>query len=518
MKHSSFVVRHSSFSLLLLALLLPLCMSAAAPAATIAVGSKKFPESRLLGEIMAVLIEENAPLDVERRYGLGGTLICFGALEAGEIDLYAEYTGTGLLTILKEPLQDARDPQGVYERVKEGFDKRYDLAWLKPFGFNNSYAIAARPELGVATISGLEAIKNEVRAGFNHEFLKRPDGYPGFIEHYGFALAHVTGLEHGLAYRAIQQGRIDLTDAYATDGKLKKYGLVLLEDDQHFFPPYFAAPVVREATLAAHPALRELLNQLAGRIDQATIVDLNYQVEVEGRSVNAVARQFLIAQGLIESRGGAEIATGRMSLAKLVPLAVEHLEMTLAATGLATLLGVSLGLYVARHPRYLAGPVLGAAGVLQTIPSLAMLGFMIPLLGIGKLPAIVALFLYALLPIVRNTYTGIAAVPPALVEAGRGMGMTRWQLLLQLELPLATRTIMAGVRTALVINIGTATLAAFIGAGGLGEPIVTGLSMNDSRLILWGAIPAALLALACDFLMARLENALEPRGLKLGRR
>jgi len=195
-------------------------------------------------------------------------------------------------------------------------------------------------------------------------------------------------------------------------------------------------------------------------------------------------------------------------------LTVEHLYLTGIAIGFAILIGISLGITLSRF-RWLATPILGIASVIQTIPSLAILGFMIPLLGIGAKPAIAALFLYALLPIIRNTYTSVVGVNPALIEAATGMGMTRRQILVSVRLPLALPIIMAGIRTSTVICVGIATLCAFIGAGGLGTLIFRGISMVNNKVILGGAIPAALLALALDFLLARLEVILSPKGLKL---
>jgi osmoprotectant transport system permease protein len=197
-------------------------------------------------------------------------------------------------------------------------------------------------------------------------------------------------------------------------------------------------------------------------------------------------------------------------------LTLQHLYLTGIAMGFAILVGVSLGVLLSRF-RWLATPILGTASIIQTIPSLAILGFMIPLLGIGVRPAIAALFLYALLPIIRNTYTSVIGIAPALIESATGMGMTRRQILVSVRLPLALPVIMAGIRTSTVICVGIATLCAFIGAGGLGTLIFRGISMVKNEVILAGAIPAALLALALDFLLGRLEALLSPAGLKTAR-
>jgi osmoprotectant transport system permease protein len=332
-------------------------------------------------------------------------------------------------------------------------------------------------------------------------------------------------MEHGLAYEAIRTGRIDVIDTWTTDGKLLRYDIRILEDDSAFFPPYDAAPIVRTETLERLPELREILGDLAFRIDNETMQGLNYRVEEEGGPFEEVARDFLVSEGLI-GMGAAPVSTGTGEAdggllsflwsrrVETLGLVVEHLWLTGIAVLLAILVAVPLGIWLT-YRSTVAAPVLGATGVVQTVPSLALLAFMIPVpgLGLGARSAIAALFLYALLPILRNTYTAIGEVDADLVEAARGMGLEERQILTRVRLPLSIRTIMAGVRTSTVISIGIATLAAFIGAGGLGDPIVTGLQLNDIRLILSGAIPAALLAIAVDYLLGRVEDALVPRGL-----
>lgn len=493
-----------------------------APPRPIVIGSKTFTESRLLAEILAQLVEAHTNKRVERRFGLGGTKICFDALCAGEIDLYPEYTGTGLVTILGG--EALGGPLQTYISVQAQFRERYDLEWLAPFGFNNTYAMAM-PEkradaLGVRTISDLAAHVGELRVGVSHEFLNRKDGWPGLSEGYSLAGVEIRGMEHALAYTAIASGEIDLTDAYSTDGKLLRYRLRVLEDDRGYFPQYHAAPVVRAQALAEHPGLRTLLDRLALRLPDSRMQRLNFLVEEEKRPFEEVARSFLIEEGLVEGdavnvdvpsarkRGFFALFGARWR--ETLALTGQHLKLTLLAVFLAALLSVPLGVLCTRVP-WLAQPVLGGAGVIQTIPSLALLAFMIPALGLGATPAVVALFLYALLPIVRNTYTGIREVDPDLIEAARGMGLEDLQILRHVQLPLATRTIMAGIRTSTVISVGVATLAAFIGAGGLGEPILTGLQLNDTNLILTGAVPAALLAVLVDGVLAGVERLLVPR-------
>ncbi|MCA8953897.1 MAG: ABC transporter permease subunit [Planctomycetes bacterium] len=486
------------------------------------IGSKNFTESAVLAELMAQMLEAHTELAVERRINLGGTMICWGALQAGKIDIYADYTGTGWSIVLKEPGKIA-DPLQAFLHVRRRYRADYDVEWLEPFGLNNTYALAmtrTRAEaLGIRRISDLLAHQDEVRAGFSVEFGNREDGYRGLAAAYGLELADVRTLEHGLAYEAIRSGAVDLIDAYSTDAKLLRYDLRVLEDDRRFFPPYNAAPIVRGATLRDHPEIERALAKLAFRVDDAVATKLNYEVEVDGREVAAVARDFLVREGLL---GDAVAAIGtagerrgffaRLFSLETVGLALQHLGLTAVAVLLAALLAIPLGIWIIARPRA-RRIALGIAGIVQTIPSLALLVFMIPLLGIDVKAAVAALLLYAVLPILRNTHTGITEVDPELVDAARGMGMKPGQILRRVQLPLAARTIMAGVRTSTVITIGVATLAAFIGAGGLGQPIVEGLYLNDVDLILAGAVPAALLAVVAELGLGRLELALQPRGL-----
>lgn len=508
------------------------------PAATgdrIVIGSKNFTESHILGEMLALLVQERTGLSVEHRSGLGGTLVCHAAIRAGEIDLYPEYTGTAWSVVLKERGRPA-GPLETYLRVREAYRALFDLEWMDPLGFDNTYALAMREdladELGIRTISDLARHAGGIAAGFSIEFMNREDGWPGLRDVYGLHFRSVSAMEHSLAYEAVSEGAIDVLDAYSTDGKLLRFPLRVLADDRAFFPPYDAAPVVRGETLRAHPELREVLGRLAFRIPAPAMARLNYRVEEEGRGFREVAREFLLEEGLLEAAGATgrraeevrDATSGRASFAgflasrwrETLRLGWEHIQLTLAAVLLAVIVAVPLGILACRS-RIGGRIALGGAGVVQTIPSLALLAFMIaiPGLGLSARSAIVALFLYAVLPILRNTHTGLEDIDRDLLEAAAGIGLTPRQILLRVQLPLAIRTIMAGVRTATVISIGVATLAAFIGAGGLGEPIVTGLYLNDTWLILSGAIPAALLALAADALLGRLEWWLTPRGLRI---
>jgi osmoprotectant transport system permease protein len=489
----------------------------------IVLGAKKFTEGAILGELMAQVLEQHAGARVERRFNLAGTKVAFDALRTGAIDGYAEYTGTGLRDIAGDtaPVHGAAD---AFARVSRAFSDQYDLIWLAPFGFNNTYVLIMRADraaaLSLASVS--DAAHHLLRYGMTHEFLQREDGMPGLLRVYGLQTQSVVGMEHDLAYQALAEGAIDVADGYSTDAKIVASHLVALRDDRQFFPPYEAAPVVRRDLLARVPRAAEALALLAGRIDEDAMRQLNHQVEGERREPRDVAAAFLqrLAIGTAAPRGAAResslLALLWQRRVVTLDLSAWHLTLTGIAEVLACLLAIPLGIVASRYPR-VATIALGAAGTLQTVPSIALLAFMLPLFGIGARPAVVALFLYGLLPILRNTVTGLRNVDGKLIEVGLGLGMRPGQLLWQVELPLAAPVILAGIRTSSVINVGTATLAAFIGAGGLGDPIVTGLTNTDTNLVLCGALPAALLALLVDGTLAVVERYATPRGLRLPR-
>ncbi len=482
------------------ALVLAASTAAARP---IVVGSKNFNESYVLGEVVAQALEA-AGFAVERRFGLGGTLICFSALEAGEIDVYVEYTGTLAQAILGLGAE-AADVAHLNGLIAE-----QGLALLTPFGFDNTYAMTMRRDkaraLGVDSISDLSAHPN-LRVVLSHEFIERDDGWPGLRGVYG--LPHtVRGIEHALAYQALAEDAIDVTDAYSTDGELERYQLAVLEDDLQFFPEYLAAPLARDSLPKAAKAA---LHGLGNSLDETTMQSMNAAVVFGGQNFAGVASDFLAAQGVVSAQQPGN--TFWQTLARNVS---RHLQLTAIALVSAVLLGVGVSLAVFRR-QTLARGVLYACGLMQTVPSIALLALMIPVFGIGFLPAVVALFLYSLLPIVRNALTALTSVDPVLVRVATSMGLNEREQLRHLFVPLALPAMFAGVRTAAVISIGTATLAAFIGAGGLGDPIVTGLSLNDASLILQGAVPAALLAILTEIGFELLEARLVPVHLREAR-
>ncbi len=478
-------------------IVMSLGLASPATSQTIIIGSKPFTESYVLAEIFAQLIENQTDYDVERRFGLQGTFTSFTAISEGSIHLYPEYTGTGLLAILKtsDPADDNIDS------LRSKFGRQYGLTWLEPLGFNNTWAIVVKAEFAkkhqLSSISQL-ALLPDLRAAFTHEFMQRIDGYPGLKDAYNLNFSDVRGIQHILAYEAINGGEIDVMDAYSTDGEIARYNLVVLEDDRRFFPEYLAAPLIRLDLLEKHPELVKVLNRFAGDISDNQMQTLNHDAALAGKDYPAVVAEFISRR----------MGTNRESSAATPPIVrqtLRHLMLMTVSVIMAVTLALPLGIYFAHRPRGVA-VILTIAGIVQTIPSMAMLGFMIPLLGIGVAPAIAALFIYSLLPILRNTITGINGVPSFLLEVADGLGMDRSKRMLWLELPLAAPTLFAGIRTAAVISVGTATLAAFIGAGGLGEPIVQGLSFNDPRMILSGAIPAAALAVLTDGLLGLIER------------
>ena len=289
----------------LLALTLTGCGDGQDTASTVRVGTKNFTEQLILGSMITQLIEAKTDLRVERRFNLGGTMICHGALVNGDIDLYPEYTGTAITAILQQEV--VASPAAVYRAVSEAYKTRFDCEWLDPFGFNNTYAITVREqdaqEKGWKTIEDLREAAAGLSAGFTAEFVERPDGYPGLRKAYGFEFGTVRDLDPGLMYRAVAQGEVDIICAFATDGRIAAYKLQPLADNRGFFPPYYAAPVVRRETLKAHPELREVLALLGGILDDAAMQQLNYAVDEQKRAPADVAREFLQSKGLLEKEG-----------------------------------------------------------------------------------------------------------------------------------------------------------------------------------------------------------------------
>jgi osmoprotectant transport system permease protein len=479
---------------------------AAAPAGgapEVRVGSKKFTEGVILGELARQVAEAAGARAVHRRE-LGGTRVLWDALLAGEVDLYAEYTGT-----LAEEL--LRLPGAGDEALRRALEAR-GLRMGAPLGFEDTYAIgvseAAAARLGLRRLSDLAA-HPEVRLGLSHEFLDRRDGWPALRDGYGLGALRPTGLDHDLAYRGLAAGDLDGTDLYSTDAEIASYELRVLEDDRRVFPDYRAVLVWRADLEARAPGVVRALGRLAGRISAADMVAMNARARLERVPEAEVAAAFLA-----RTLGLAATARGEGRGERLLARTREHLLLVAISLAAAILVAVPLGVLAERRRR-LGQVVLAAAGLVQTIPSLALLVLLIPLLGIGAGPALAALFLYSLLPIVRATHAGLASIPPELRESAAALGLPPLERLRRVELPMASRAILSGVKTAAVIDVGTATLGALIGAGGYGQPILTGIRLDDFGLILEGAVPAALLALAVQGLFDLSERLLVPRGLRL---
>ncbi|HEY0825212.1 MAG TPA: glycine betaine ABC transporter substrate-binding protein, partial [Ramlibacter sp.] len=467
----------------------------AAAAQAVVVGSKRFTESYVLGEIVRqVLVQAGVP--AEHRQGLGNTAVMEQALATGSIDVYPEYTGT----IVRELLKKEGSPS--LEQLNAWLAPR-GLKAVVPLGFNNSYALAMREadaaRLGIATISELARSKEPLRLGLSHEFLVRADGWPALQRAYALPFRPGSGLDHGLAYQALAAGQVDVIDAYGTDAQIARLGLRVLRDDRAFFPRYDAVLLMRAAVDE-----RPLAAALAGRIDEAAMRALNAQVEIDGRSFEAVARDFLarVKPAAAPPPGFLD----RLLAPDLPRLLREHLALVFASLAIAVAIGVPLGVLAHRRPG-LAAWVMAVVGIVQTVPSLALLAFLIAIVGaIGFVPALLALAVYALLPIVRNTHAGLGALPAGMRQAGLALGLREGQVLRGIELPLAAPAIFAGIKTAAVWNVGMATVATFIGAGGLGERIVAGLAVNDTATMLAGAVPAALLALLVQWLFDGIER------------
>ncbi|MGJ7494227.1 ABC transporter permease/substrate-binding protein [Variovorax sp. RT4R15] len=469
------------------------------------VGSKRFTESYILAEVIAQTAAPQLPQAPVVRQGLGNTAIVYEALRSGGIDLYAEYTGTIALELLQQTGSMTREAMNAALAAK-------GLGVAVPLGFNDGYALAMRAadadQLGIKTLSDL-AKHRDLRLGLSNEFIGRADGWKGLAARYGFG-QQPTGLDHGLAYDAITAKQIDVIDIYTTDAKIEHLKLRVLQDDRQYFPRYDAVLLYRLDLPQRLPKAWAALQKLEGRIDERAMIAMNARAELQSVPFDTIARDFLVG-GAKAGDSGQRGWVAKLFGPDLGRLARQHLLLVAVSVGCAILLAVPLAILVFPHVR-LRAVVLGITGLLQTVPSLALLALLISWLGvIGTLPALIALTLYSLLPIMRNTVTGLVEVPTGLRQAGTALGMTTPQSLRLVLLPLALPTLIAGVRTATTIAIGTATIAAFIGAGGFGERIVTGLALNDSGLLVAGAVPAAALALLSEVVFEAIEYWLRRR-------
>ena len=470
-------------------------------AAEIAIGSKKFTESYVLGEIAKrTLIDAGIP--AQHRQGMGGTIILWEALRRGQIDAYPEYTGTIAQEILKSDRGLSR------EEIRNSLAK-LGVQTTESLGFNNTYALVMRrskaQRLGIRTISDLRK-HPDLKIGFTHEFLDRQDGWRPLRERYALPQRNIIGIDHGLGYSALASGSIEVKDAYSTDAKIEQNDLVALEDDLHFFPTYEAVFLFRSSTPSdAIAALR----RLEGTLDEKRMIRLNAEAER--------TKSYTRAADLYFERGATSGSAADESFPhQLARWTLRHLQLAGFSLLLSVAVGIPLGI-VASRGGAIGQLILGFASIVQTIPSLALLALLVPLpfFGISVRTAIAALFLYGLLPIVRNTATGLQDIPRSLRESAVALGLNPISRLWEIYLPMASRSILGGIKTSAVINVGTATLAALIGAGGLGEPILSGLNLNDHMTILEGAIPAAVLALLVQWFFDLLDRVLIPKGLRI---
>jgi len=464
------------------------------------VGSKLFTENIIIAEIATQLLRDSG-LSVRHNAALGGTRILWSALLAGEISVYPEYTGTLKQEIFSD--QDISNPTELENALA-----REGIGITPRLGFNNTYVIGMLEtranKMSISKISDLTQ-HPQLRFAFSNEFMDRGDGWPALRQHYQLPQLEVKGVEHNLAYRGIESGVIDVIDLYSTDAEIDYYKLRSLHDDKNYFPDYHAVYLYR---LDQELLLGEQLRKLSATIDNYTMMAMNAAVKISGQKEQQVAASFLHNKFQTDS-SIKEITV----LERLLKNTKDHMLLVLISLFAAIVIAIPLGIIAARHP--VSGQIiLSTAGVLQTIPSLALFVFLIPLLGIGGPPTIAALFIYSLLPIIRNTYSGLHDIPVSIRESAQAIGLKSSARLKIVELPMAIRSILSGIKISAVINVGTATLGALIGAGGLGQPILTGIRLDDTSLILQGAIPAALLALLIQAMFEMTERVLLPESMR----
>ena len=471
---------------------------------TVKIASKAHTESVILGELITHIVNHTGLKAIHWRQ-LGGTQVLWKALLRGEIDIYPEYTGT----LMRETL--------VGYKLKTFDDLRQrllqeNIGITKPLGFNNTYAISMKQTVAAKyDIRRISDLRNypELKLGFSEAFMARKDGWQNLRQTYHLPQTDVRGLQHNLAYQGLSNGAIDVMDAYSTDGEIAYYNLQVLEDDLQYFPQYYSVFVYRLDLLERIPEITVVLQKLVGKISEAEMIQMNARAKLDKVPESQVAADFLAKKWAIKVD-----TTTNSFWSHLYQLTIEHLILVSISLLAAIVVSIPLGILAFKFNR-LGQLILGIVGIIQTIPSLAILVFMIPLLGIGNFPAIAALFLYSLLPIVRNTYVGLHEISPQLRESAQALGLPPLAQLRLIELPLAYRSILAGIKTSTIINIGTATLGALIGAGGYGQPILTGIRLDNISLILQGAIPAALLALLAQGLFEFAEKWIVPKGLQV---
>lgn len=488
---------------------------------TICIGSKAFTESVILGELAAHLAR-HAGARVQHRAELGGTQIVWKALTSGEIDAYIEYTGTIREEILADVARSGTKLDSEDDMRRALADQKVTMS--QRIGFNNTYALGMRrtvaEKLGIARISDLKQ-HPELTLALSDEFVERKDGWNALVSAYGLPQTNIRVMDHNLAYRGLAKDSVQITDLYTTDPEIKYYDLIALEDDLGFFPMYYAVVLMRSDLKERAPDIVDALLHMEGLIDSNEMSDMSARVRLDRQLETVASGAFLnnkmhLSIALPTTSTAAQV--GRF-FSRIAQATLEHLFLVLVSLSLAVLIAIPLGILASRN-EHLGQTILGIVGVIQTLPSMALLVFVMPFfalfeMGIGPAPAILALFLYSLLPIVRGTYAGIQQIPASLRESAEVIGLDAKARLRLVEFPLALPSILSGIKTAAVINVGTATVGALIGAGGYGAPILTGIRLDDLALILQGAIPAALMALAVQYGFGKLEQRIVSPGLQI---
>lgn len=480
---------------------------------TIKIGGKVFTEQNILVDLISIYLKDKG-YNVTSNKNLGGTFVAYEALKNGNLDLYVEYSGTAYHSIFKQ--NTILNSSETFNWLKEKF-RQNDIYLFKSLGFINSYALIAPQRTKFNKISDLKNESPKLRIGFEHELLSRPDGYANLIKKYDLKFKNPKSMNVGLMYEALHNNQLDIGIGYTTDGRNKAYNIKILEDDLNFFPQYQAVILSRLNTLNKFENLKSDLDQLTGQISNQEMTDMNYSVDALKLPSENVARDFLIRKGIIQAKNektSSKFLGLKNSEYQLVKIKfIEHIKICAIALFISIIVSFILGI-LAFEIKPLKNIIFIFVNLFQTIPSLALLGFLIPLMGIGFKPALVALTLYSILPLVHNIFIGLNEVEADIIESCKAIGMTDFQILTKVRIPMAMPTIGAGLRTSTVIIISMATVAAFIGAGGLGELIFQGISSLNHRMIFLGAVPAALLALIADFIVLKISLYLTSEGLK----
>jgi osmoprotectant transport system permease protein len=474
----------------------------------IRIGSKIFTEGYVLAEILAQHLEAQG-LAVKRLGGLGATGITEQAMKSGEMDLVVDYTGSISQAFLGHSKKLAF--QDLQQKLKP-----FGFIMGRPLGFNNTYGIAVRKEwideYKIHKLSQLtEWLKDKsdkkIKAAFTPEFTNRPENWPQLKNFYALENIQVLQMDHQLAYESLAHLKVDLMEAYTTDAKLKHYKLKVLDDDQKFFPRFDAVILANAKWVKKNAETWAHLQKLEGLFSDEVMTELNGQADLEKKSIASIARNFLsekFKKNLPEAPS--RISSIQRFLNELIPAFVRHLILVIVPCFLASLVAIPLAYFSLKFLRF-AHVFASLATLAQTIPGLALLALLIPFLGIGLLPALTTLFLFALLPLYLSTLNGFRSLPQTLHLTCQTLDIKGWFKFRIVEWPMVKPSFLSGLETALISTVASATLAALIGAGGLGQKIIAGLALNDHQTILEGAVPASLLALLIQFFFSWMRKA-----------